>query len=194
VENVLSLGRSDDRRFFNQAASYYGPPAYIRRATRVEAAYQELLHRYRAKRDEWLAMPRIYLGALHMLTSDWPALRPLLRDDQQVEVLRSLMTALDPRPRLTIHPTRFLGKLRRALRELVASLHEFNRRWGEYLAEVDLTAHNQLRADYNRYYVLEKECAVRSSRLARQGFFPLVPLTVAHLEAALPLLPVPNIF
>ena len=193
MDEFLLRGRTDDRRFFNQVASYYGPPAYIRRATRVEAAFSELLHRCRAQRDERLMMTRIHLGMLHRLAGDWSTLRPLLRDDQQVEVLRSLMATLNPRPRLTIHATRVRGKLRRALRELVASLHEFNRRWREYLAEVDLTALNRLRADYNRYYVLEKECAVRSSRLARQGFVPLAPLTFADVEAALPLLPVPQL-
>jgi hypothetical protein len=193
VDDALILGRQDDRRFFNQVASYYGAPAYIRRANRVEAAFQEVLERCRRQRAEWLAMTRICLGTLRMLAGDWSALRPLLRDEQQIEVFRELERTLDPRPRLLMNATRSRCKLRRALRELVLGLEQFNGRWRQFLAEVDLTAVNRLRADYNRYYLLEKECAVRSVRLARQGFVPLALLTVADLEAALPLLPVPQL-
>jgi hypothetical protein len=52
---------------------------------------------------------------------------------------------------------------------------------------------NDLRDGYNRYYVLEKECAVRSFRLARQGFCPLEPLTVEDITALFPLLHVPDV-
>jgi hypothetical protein len=41
--------------------------------------------------------------------------------------------------------------------------------------------------------VLEKECAVRSARIARQGFVPLEPLTIDDVSAQLPLLPVPRL-
>ena len=193
MEDILILGRQDERRFFNQVASYYGAPAYIRRANRVEAAFKEILDRCQKQRAEWLVMARIRLGTLRMLAADWFALRPLLRDEQQIDVLRQLDVALEPKPRLLEDATRSRGKLRRALRELIVNLEQFNRRWQEFLAGVDLTAVNKLRADYNRYYVLEKECAVRSARLARQGFVPLAPLTRAELEAALPLLPVPQV-
>ena len=57
---------------------------------------------------------------------------------------------------------------------------------------MDLSAVNELRKGYNRYYVLEKECAVRSARIARQGFAPLPPLTTGDLVAQFPLLPVPR--
>jgi hypothetical protein len=194
VDDILLLGRQDDRRFFNQVASYYGAPAYIRRANRVEAAFKELLDRCERQRAEWLALTRIRLGTLRMLAGDWSALRPLLRDGAQIEVLRQLDQALDPKPRLLEGATRSRGKLRRALRELIVDLEQFNRRMRAFLAGVDLAPVNKLRADYNRYYVLEKECAVRSARLARQGFVPLASLTVADLEAALPVLPVPQLF
>jgi hypothetical protein len=62
-----------------------------------------------------------------------------------------------------------------------------------FLANVDLTAVNELREGYNRYYVLEKECAVRSARIARQGFTPLPPLTHDELMSQFPLLPVPRL-
>jgi hypothetical protein len=57
---------------------------------------------------------------------------------------------------------------------------------------VDLSQVNALRDGYNRYYVLEKECASRSPRTARHGFRPLPPLTADDLAALLPPLPVPR--
>jgi hypothetical protein len=83
--------------------------------------------------------------------------------------------------------------VRRALRELYESIEHFNRRWEEFLQTIDLTRVNELRAGYNRYYLLEKECALRSARLARQGFSRLEPLTVHELAALLPPLPVPSL-
>jgi hypothetical protein len=79
------------------------------------------------------------------------------------------------------------------VRELAESLERFNRRWLEFLRGVDVGPVNELRDGYNRYYLLEKECALRSPRLARQGFTRLEPLTVAELTALLPPLPVPQL-
>jgi hypothetical protein len=191
-ENPL-LGRDDERRFFNQVTGHYDAPAYVRRARQVEEALIQLVERCRRQRGDWLEVARIQLGMLRQLAGDWSALRPLVTDDRQVELLRGLYTELDPRPRLPVEPTGSAGKLRRALREIVASVERFNRRWQGFLAGVDLGAVNALRAGYNRYYVLEKECAVRSPRLARQGFTPLEPLTVAELTTLLPPLPVPQL-
>jgi hypothetical protein len=56
---------------------------------------------------------------------------------------------------------------------------------------IDLTALNAGRADYNRYYLLEKECAVRSPSIARQGYSPLDAVTHDELLAAFPPLTVP---
>ena len=57
---------------------------------------------------------------------------------------------------------------------------------------LDLSGINELRDGYNRYYVLEKEFAVRSARVARHGFVPLEPVTSGVLFELLPLLPVPR--
>ena len=56
----------------------------------------------------------------------------------------------------------------------------------------DFTALNELREGYNRFYVLEKECVVRSLALARVGFVPLPPMTLAELTRLLPPLYVPR--
>jgi hypothetical protein len=79
------------------------------------------------------------------------------------------------------------------LHELCESLERFNRRWQEFLDKIELDALNRLRDEYNRYYPLEKECAVRSWRVARHGFQPLAPVTHADLAARFPLLPAPRL-
>ena len=90
-------------------------------------------------------------------------------------------------------PTSSRRVLRQTLDDLILSMERFNRRWAEYLAGVDLDEINQLRDGYNRFYVLEKECVVRSAHVARQRFLPLPPLTLADLAGLFPPLPVPQV-
>jgi hypothetical protein len=193
MSDIPVLGRDDHRSLVNQFLSQYDVPAYVRRAREVQNAFEQLTERCRRRRDEWLSLVRVRLGLLHGLASDWAALRPLLADDEQVEILRRLHAALEPRPRVWPEPTSSPRVLRRALADLRESLERFNRRWRELLPTVDLTRVNELREGYNRYYLLEKECAVRSARLARQGFQRLDPLTTDDLAGLLPPLPVPRL-
>jgi hypothetical protein len=120
-------------------------------------------------------------------------LRPFLADENQVAALRRLHEELAPRLRDAVEPTTSPRALRRALRELGESIERFNRLWREFLAGVDLGRVNGLREGYNRYYLLEKECALRSPRLARQGYRPLPPLTREDLESLMPPLPAPRV-
>jgi hypothetical protein len=138
-------------------------------------------------------MVRLRLGVLQGLAGDWNRLQPWLTNDEQIEVLRQLYAVLEPRLRLPVEPTFSKRQLRRALRELIPALERFNQRWRAFLPTVDLVLVNQLREGYNRYYLLEKECAVRSVVVARQGFTPLKPMTLDDLTALLPPLLVPQL-
>jgi hypothetical protein len=193
MDDLPILGRDDERHFFNQFAAHYAAPAYMRRAQQVQEAFDQLIARCRQQRDDWLKMVRTLLGLLRALAGDWSALRPCLADAQQVEVLRQLYADLDPQPVRGVETTSSPRALRRALRELREGIERFNRRWQEFLEQVDLSRVNGLREGYNRYYLLEKECAVRSARLARLGYCPLEPLTLGELECLVPLLPVPKL-
>ena len=192
MAEIPILGPGDVRDWRGHVLAQYGPPAYVRRGTQVEAAYEQLLNQCRRQRDEWLTMPRLCLGVFRALSGDWVRLRPLLQDDGQLAILVELETILQPPSRPQAEVTSSTRKLRLALHDLVESLDRFNRRWQVYLPTVDLAPINQLRDGYNRYYVLEKECAVRSARIARQGFVPMQPLTIEELAAEFPLLPVPR--
>lgn len=183
----------DDGYFFNRVMGRYDAPAYVRRARQVQEAFDHLVSRCRQQREEWLPMVGLRLGRLRALAGDWGALRPWLADADQLRVLQDLEAALDPRLRHPVAATSSSRALRRALRELNESIERFNRRWQTFLPTVDLTRVNALRDGYNRYYLLEKECALRSPRLARQGYRRLEPLTLEELAALLPPLPVPRL-
>jgi hypothetical protein len=173
-------------------AGLFDAPAYVRRARNVEGALEHVLGKARAVRAEWLAMARMRLGVLHALAGEWQALRPWLADEDQLPLLERLRAELSPKLRLPPERTRSPRALRRALRELIESLERFNARWLEHLGKIDVTVVNQLREGYNRYYLLEKSCAVRNEAVARAGFVPMAPLDLAELLQHLPPLPVPR--
>jgi hypothetical protein len=172
-------------------AAHYDAPAYIRRARRVEQAYDDLVERCRKQRREWLAGVRLHLGALKAGAGTWDALRPILADDEQVDVLKCLHAeAGDPKHAMT-GPAHQPGR-RRVLWYLCQSVERFNRRWRAFIAGLDLGEINGLRDGYNRYYLLEKECAVGPARLLPQTFWRLEPVTAGELLGRLPPLPVPR--
>jgi hypothetical protein len=193
LDDISILGCEDYRHGVNRFVAHYDAPAYVRRARRVEDALDSLVGQCRRRREEWLNLVRIRLGQLHALASDWTFLAPLVADADQVLVLKDLHAELKPRLRVPVNSTSSVRVLRRALGELRDSIERFNHRWQEFLRKVDLTPVNEARDGYNRYYVLEKECAVRSPRLARQGFRRLEPMTLDELTALVPPLRVPQL-
>jgi hypothetical protein len=193
MEEEVILGRDGAEEAVKRFLSQYDAPAYIRRARGVEAALEQLLDHCRRRRAEWLQIVRLRIALLHALAGDWNNLLPFVADEGQLDILRYDLAALASPLRGPVEPTTSARVLRRALRELHESLQRFNQRWQAFLTSVDLTALNELREGYNRYYVLEKECAVRSARVARQGFAPLSPLTLDDLASYFPLLPVPRL-
>jgi hypothetical protein len=186
-------GQADDElRVRMMVAAQYDAPAYVRRARRVETAFEDLLERCRRQRTEWLLGVRLHLGALRAGVRSWSDLRDLLADDDQVVVLGLLHAeAGDPDIPMT-GPTTDAG-CRRALMRLRASIERFNRRWLDLVTKVDLGEINHLRDGYNRFYLLEKECAVGPARLLPQLFRKLPPLTTHDLFAELPPLPMPRL-
>jgi hypothetical protein len=188
----IPLGGSFEDRAAREVVAQYDAPAYVRRARTVERAYEDLLARCGRQREEWLAVVRLRVGILRARAGDWEALRPLLADDAQMGLLRQLHDALAPQLRAPVQPTPSARRLRQHLTALQHSIRGFNHRWQEYLAGVDLTEVNEVRARYNRYYLLEKECALRSPAVARQGYRPLEPLRTEDIARALPPLPCPR--
>ncbi len=193
MDEIAILGREDDRHSLQRFLAHYDTPAYVRRARQVEEAFEQLLHFCRQQRGEALTSVRRQLGQLQALAGAWEVLRPWLKDDQQLCTLRELHALLQPELRWPPQPSSSSRVLRQTLRELCDRIERFNRWWQSFLPTVNLATVNELRADYNRYYLLEKECALRSVRLARQGFRRLEPVTVEELAVLLPPLVVPEL-
>ena len=187
MQDVPDIGADPERREFLQALALFDAPAYIRRARGAEQAQARLLERCRAQRDDWLAMPRLRLATLRALAGGWEALAPFVADTAPLERLHR---ELAPVLRSPVAPASSARRLRRAVQDYAASAERFNRRWSGFVAALDLAGLNALRDGYNRYYVVEKACALRSDLLARQGFEPLPPLSPQDLLREMPLLPV----
>jgi hypothetical protein len=188
MDEIPVLGHPEDK-LLKQLLAHYGVPAYARRALEVQEAFEQLQNHSRARREEWLQMVRLRLGRLYALAGSWDRLRPWLTNKDQILELQELHTKLKPHLRGQVARAHSSRVLYHSLDELKESIARFNRRWLAYVRQVDLTRVNHLREHYNRYYVLEKECALRSPRLARQGFVRLAPITTADLEKLLPPLP-----
>jgi hypothetical protein len=187
----ITIPSRENVREFQQVVAAYDGPAYARRARAVAGAFEQLLHQGRTQRDEWLSMVRVSLGTLHALAASWEVVRPLVREDNSLEVLRRLHNDLQPRLRVALAPTTSQRTLRAALAELIDGLERFNRRWRAYVDQVDLRPINELREGYNRWYVLEKELALHNAAAARAGFQRLPPLTADEVLRHLPFLGVP---
>jgi hypothetical protein len=130
---------------------------------------------------------------LAALAGEWSVIGGLLADPADISHLEGLHAAWKPRLRVSLAQTKSPEKLRLALEQLALSFGRFNRRWKRFVEEIELTKLNDRRAAYNRYYVLEKECALRSAALARQGFQPLPFVTTDDLFREFPLLPIPKL-
>jgi hypothetical protein len=168
--------------------SQCGGPAFLRRARRVEDAWQHVAGMLRRKRTEYLDMVGLRVGLLVALAGDLERLAERVPELATGAVAR-IHDECQPRLRAPIDVVESGSALRSAARELGDSVARFNRRWSELVEGVDLQPINARRDEFNRYYLLEKECAVGSFRIARQGYQPLPPFTIADVFAHFPLLP-----
>jgi hypothetical protein len=169
----------------------FDAPAFVRRAMNVEAAWEALLAVCRRERERLLEMPRMRLARFVALADIGGPGASEVCPPAELACLIDLHREWKPLLRTIVKPARAAATLALALNELIRSFQRFNRRWGAFLRELDLQPINQLREGYNRYYLLEKECALRSARLAREGFVPLPPVRAEDLSRRFPLLKIP---
>ena len=170
MDEIVIPGKADPQ--FQQVVAQFGGPAFLRRAQRAENALADLMSRLTRTRSEWLTMVRLRLGQVHALAGGWHRLEALF-SAECLAALKGLYNELAPRLQVPLAATDNDTTLCAALDDLRASMARFNERWRAHLAQTNLTEVNQRREEYNRWYVFEKECAVGSVRIARQGFQPL---------------------
>ena len=166
-----------------QLLGMFDVPAFARRGQELEFALDHLKARLARQREDRLDMVRMRLR-------QWCAVATSPIDGLEfvnVPALIEAVGALDP-PVWASSP----GPRRRRLavaRDLLASVDRFNRRWTAYLDKLNFGPINAMIDNYNRYYLLEKECAFGSSRAAARNFRQVRPVTVEGLRAEHPPLP-----
>jgi hypothetical protein len=183
--------RESEQKLFQHMMAQYDTPAFARRALRIQEVLHRLLARCRQQRAKWFVDGRLVMEELAAQLSGWDVLRQFLAEPEQGDLFPHLQELLSARAPFRSR-TASNRRVRWALKEMIDWLQRFNQRWQTFLRKQDLGPLNELRDGYNRYYVLEKECAMRSARLARHGFEPMAPYTMQDLLTHFPLLPIPQ--
>jgi len=187
TDNELTSVTSVDSEI-NELLGLFDAPAFVRRGQDVEYAIGRLHERCRRERGEKLEMVRLRLR-------QWAAV--VTRPDEASPGFARAIEALWPlsgadAPEWAARPAS-PRRQRTVSRDLVAALTRFNRRWEHFLDGMNLEAVNRMIDQYNRYYVLEKECILGSTKLAARHFVPKARLTRDGLLDLYPLLPVPDL-
>lgn len=182
----------DGFEFFQAAIAAHDAPAFMRRARDMHVAWQGIHEKLQFQRLKLLEFSRLRLATLFALLgpnrgASFPICRP-----EDLPYLEERFREWSPKLRIPIQPATRQRPVRIAFLELIESFERFNQRWTQAIADVDLAYVNLLRENYNRYYVMEKECAVRSSLVASSGFVPMEPATREQLLAEFPLLLIPH--
>ena len=169
----------------------FDAPAFVRRARNVADAYDALLARCASQRGKLLREVRRALAEFNALTGSATVSHVSVLSESETQKLAEIGDAVGICTPIATR-CRGRGTMSRALRELARSVERFNTRWAAFLSTVDLGEINRLREGYNRYYLLEKECALRSAALAQIGFNSLPALRREDLTSLFPPLPILN--
>jgi hypothetical protein len=161
-------------------------PAFARRGQDVDYALIRLRSRSSRQRTTMLEMVRLRLR-------QWAAAATGPAADLAVfgDSIAPLWPLADAEPPRWAVRAASSWRLRSIAKDVIASIERFNRRWSEHLAGLDLNPINRQVDNYNRYYVLEKECSLGSAKLAARNFVPKSHVSLDDLLSELPLLPVP---
>jgi hypothetical protein len=172
----------------NELLGMFDVPAYVRRGQDLEYTLGRVHARCQRERDGMLEMVRVRLKQWSSAASGPEAWSAVFA--ASIAPLWPLTAAEAPAWAERPAPLR---RQRTIARDLLASVTRFNRRWAEFLEKLDLTHANRLIDDYNRYYLLEKECSLGSARLAARHYSPKARLTVESLLVDHPALPLPEL-
>lgn len=165
-------------------------PAFIQRARSVEIAWDMLLSSCRSQREELLQWPRRHFAILaYRVRKDWSRLEPYLKDPSSTHWFKDLHREWESKLPAT---TEWTWSDRSALLAFVTSAERFNQAWLHSLRQVDLQEINRGRADYNRFYPIEKDCAFGVDRTALT-FEPIEMISHADLIERFPLIQLPEL-
>ncbi len=184
-ESFGSEGEGDTRHWAS-----FDTPAYVRRGLNVETEWNSLAEKLNRTWKEWTVPSGRLCSQLRHQADGWDSLGGWLCGPEDLERLRLLDQRLDFRLKYPPAKALWLWPLRRSIRRLARMVEDLNEAWAKHLHAQDLEAVNRAREQYNRWYLLEKECAMRSTRLAAGGFKPFARVEANDLFQLFPPLPV----
>jgi hypothetical protein len=161
-------------------------PAFARRGQDVEAAVRRLHDRCETMRSGMLDMVRLRLRQWSGAAAGPESWRGAFTET--IGPLWALAGAAPPR---WAESDASIKRRRGVASDLVAAVDRFNRRWVAAVDRCNLEPTNFMIEQYNRYYVLEKECVMGSPKLAARHFTPMLLITKLMLLEDHPILPVP---
>jgi hypothetical protein len=186
TDETLPTMNSDIEADVKELMGLFDLPAFARRGQDVEASVRRLHDRCEKVRGQMLDMVRLRLRQWSGAAAGPESWRGVLTST--IEPLWALAGAAPPRWADSDAP---LKRRQNIASDLIAAVDRFNRRWALALGGFNLEPTNFVIEQYNRYYVLEKECVMGSARLAARHFTPMAPLTRPMLLADHPTLAVP---
>jgi hypothetical protein len=172
----------------NELLGLFDVPAFARRGQDLEHAIDRIHQRCRAQREGMLEMVRLRLRQWSKAADGPESWSGVF--SAPIDPLWEL-TGSEP-PRWADRPAP-LRQRKAVARDLVASIERFNDRWRRFVESLNLGPANQVIDQYNKYYVLEKECVMGSARLAARHFTPIARLSPECLIEAYPTLAVPEL-
>jgi hypothetical protein len=168
------------------------PPAFLRRGMSVVDAENRVRRQCETAREEMLFAVKLRLRAWNRLTTDRESIRRSMSAEATAAVARLNESSYGPdESKVSIEPTGWPVFAGRRWIALVAAVEDFNRNWRRFIDAFPLDDLHRAIDGYNRYYVLEKECAVRSIHTARRGFTPRTKPTNVDLLGEFPPLETP---
>jgi len=170
----------------NQLIGLFDLPAFARRGQDLEYSLKRIRERCRRERAAMLDMVRVRLRQWASATTGPEASTTVF-----TSAIDSLWPLSEAEPPAWARQPASPRRLRTIAHDLIASTTRFNQRWARFVDELGLDHVNRLIDQYNRYYLLEKECCLGSTRLAARFFTPQAPVTRETLLGEFPLLPVP---
>jgi hypothetical protein len=188
AQGLAPIGTDESSRLVRQVLGLLDAPAYVRRGRMVDESIDDLKRRCAAQRRQMLMGVAFHLRRWLAMVDQDSHVQARLSDANRM-ALDALLRFV-PMETGCIRPPASGDSARRAWVELVESIARFNRRWDRFVRTLDLTDINKSIVDYNCHYVVEKECALRSARLASRGFRPMNRLTADDFFAWFPLLPI----
>ncbi len=187
TDESLLMIRGDVEAEIKEIMGLFDAPEFARRGLELEDLVKRLHDRCRRARADRLNMVHLRLRQWARAVSgpeEWSGVFV-----SSLEPLWALSGAEAPRWAVVSASIR---QQRSIAGDLVAAVLRFNQRWLEFLDRLNLEPANLVIDQYNRYYLIEKECVLGSARLAARFFRPVPRLTREQLLRDHPLLPVPE--